>query len=84
MSVSFTRPSDESERDLCERKGWKVGDFLEGTEGGPEWSITAVIELLYIGPHIVVARQVERNGSPYVTRERSWTLMHRDWVKVIR
>lgn len=64
---------------ICRENGWKAGDWLEGDEGyGP-----TVIELRYVGEHVVVAKGIAHKGRLVVdSYEQLWTLTARDWETV--
>lgn len=69
----------ESSAKMCRENGWKVGDWLEGDEGyGP-----TVIELRYVGEHMIVAKELFHGGQRVRSREHGWTLALRSWRKLM-
>ena len=72
--------------DQCRALGLKVGDTIEGTEGGTGWWNTTRLTLLWMGDTEAVWRVIDRsNRSPEWSEPReaaNWTLSCRDWRKV--
>lgn len=63
---------------LCRDRGWVRGTRLRGAE----YKIVSVIELLYVGEQVLIAREIERDGKPYDGRESTWTLDAREWEEI--
>ena len=62
-----------SDAEMCRRRGWKVGDIIEGDEGyGPER-----ILITAIGERRLLARSVDSK------HEGAWTLTCRCWKRVV-
>ena len=64
----------------CLKMGWGPGTRLEGEA----WigDSVCVIELKYVGPHVIVAQELSRCGEPVERKEAKWTLQDRDWYVV--
>ncbi len=72
--------------DQCRALGLKVGDTIEGTEGGHGWWNTTRLTLLWLGETEAAWRVTDRSSSrPEWSEPReaaNWTLSCRDWRKV--
>lgn len=76
-----------SDAEKCRQRGWGVGDVLEGTESGLNWSMTNRIVITAIGEESILARcvaHIDKYGTVTAKncRESNWTLSARDWRKV--
>jgi hypothetical protein len=71
--------------DQCRALGLKVGDTIEGTEGGSAWWNTTRLTLLWLGETEAAWSMTYRSSSqPDWTEPREaakWTLSCRDWRK---
>jgi hypothetical protein len=73
--------------DQCRAMGLKLGDTIEGTEGGDGWWNTTRLTLLWLGK-TEAAWRVTRcsNSRPEWSEPHeavNWTLNCRDWRKVV-
>lgn len=72
--------------DQCRALELKVGDTIEGTEGGHGWWNTTRLTLLWLGETEAAWRVTDRSSTRAewsAPREAAnWTLSCRDWRKV--
>ena len=72
--------------DQCRSLGLKVGDTIEGTEGGQGWWSTARLTLLWLGTTEAAWSVTERSSRRPLWSEpheaANWTLSCRNWRKV--
>lgn len=72
--------------DQCRALGLKVGDTIEGTEGGYGWWNTTRLTLLWLGATEAAWSVTDRHSRrPEWSEPReaaNWTLSCRDWRKV--
>ncbi|MBP8789609.1 MAG: hypothetical protein KBH41_19520 [Azonexus sp.] len=73
--------------DQCRALGLKVGDTIEGTEGGNGWWNTTRLTLLYLGETEAAWRVTDLSSSraewSKPREAANWTLSCRDWRKVV-
>jgi hypothetical protein len=72
--------------DQCRALGLKVGDTIEGTEGGAGWWNTTRLTLLWLGETLAAWSVTDRSSSRPNWSEpceaANWSLSCRDWRKV--
>jgi len=72
--------SQSGSLELIRARGWTVGDRLRGVSEHGDRPV--VIELVFIGEEMLVAKRVREDGKKVHGRESSWTLGCRDWRRV--
>jgi hypothetical protein len=75
-----------STADKCRAMGLKIGDTIEGREGGDEWWSIARLTLLWLGEDVVVWREQHISSVNNIwtlpKEDANWLLDYRDWRKV--
>jgi len=73
--------------DRCRELGLRVGDTIEGTEGGQAWWNTTRLTLLWLGEETAAWMMTNRSSErPEWSEPRescNWTLNYRDWKKIV-
>lgn len=86
VSMRAVRAVLHSVADQCRALDLKVGDTIEGTEGGHGWWNTTRLTLLWLGETEAAWRVTDRSSSrPEWSEPReatNWTLSARVWRKV--
>lgn len=75
--------------DRCRAMGLRIGDTIEGREGGKKWWNIARLTLLSLDENIVVWKETYidhlSDGKWSGPEENAnWSLDHRDWKKMER
>lgn len=72
--------------DQCRALGLKVGDTIEGTEGGENWWYTTRLTLLWLGVENAAWMETHiTHDKPEWSKPRqasNWSLSYRDWRKI--
>lgn len=82
----LTTMIDKYPADQCREMGLKVGDTIEGCEGGKNWSVRVRLTLLWVGEQQCAWKETRINNNKKTWSDPiekcNWNLGYRKWVFV--